>query len=203
MDSVAAIVACMQAAADKLGLEPIPAARIRDTIGLGLHDTLDRLVPEGDDELKARVVEGYRRLWFAGFRDRPAPFPEVGETLEKLTERGHLLAVATGKGRRGLDRDFETTGLGHYFHASRTADEAFPKPHPKMLLDLLDELGARPAETLMIGDTTHDLEMAANAGVPALAVTCGSHGRGELERLSPLDCLPGIAELVRWLEGSE
>lgn len=201
MDSVAAIVGCMQKTTERLRLPPIPAETIRDTIGLGLDDTLDRLLPDSDERERARVIAGYGDLWRAHYHGVSTPFEGVERTLAALSRRGHLLAVATGKSRRGLDRDFETTGFGRFFAASRTADEALPKPDPRMLLDLLDELAVESAEALMIGDTTHDLEMARAAGVPAVAVTSGSHGPKVLERLEPLCCLGSVCELEEWLGG--
>lgn len=199
MDSISSIVACMQATVERLGMESIPDERIRRAIGLGLHDTLDMLVPGADERLRGRILDCYRQLWFSSFRERPVPFSGVPQALTALAAADHLMAVATGKGRRGLDRDFDATGMGRLFHASRTADETFSKPHPRMLEEILDELGARPDEALMVGDTTYDLEMARNAGVAAVAVTCGSHRREELAGLEPLACLGSVLELEGWL----
>jgi len=109
------------------------------------------------------------------------------------------LGVATGKSRRGLDRVLEQTGLGIYFHGTRCADECFSKPHPEMLEQLMDELGTTRQRTLMIGDTSHDLQMAQNAGVAALAVRYGAHPRDELLAHAPLACLDQIEELEQWL----
>src|SRR5215210_8779923 len=119
--------------------------------------------------------------------------------LRGLAAEGYLLAVATGKSRRGLDHSLEQTGLQELFHSTRTADEAFSKPHPQMLLDILDELGARPAEAAMIGDTTFDLEMARNAGTWGIGVCSGSHCREDLQRLKPLACLERVVDLPGWL----
>lgn len=201
MDSVGSIVACMEATVEKLGLEPVPAERIRQAVGMGLDETLDALVPGTDEATRGRIVECYRRFWFSIYRERPTPFEGVGRVLGELAEDDYLMAVATGKGRRGLDRDFETTGFGHLFHASRTADETFAKPHPRMLEEILDELGTRPEEALVIGDTTFDLEMAHNAGVPAVAVETGSHETDVLRQLEPLACLPSVRQLRAWLRG--
>lgn len=200
MDSISSIVACMQATVERLGIDPIPDERIRRAIGLGLHDTLDMLVPGADERLRGRILDCYRQLWFSSFRHRPEPFSGVPQALSALAEAEYLMAVATGKGRRGLDRDLETTGMGRLFHASRTADETFSKPHPRMLEEILDELGTRPDEALMVGDTTYDLEMAKNAGVSSVAVTCGSHCREELAGLEPLACLGSVLELEAWLQ---
>lgn len=201
MDSVGSIVECMEATVERLGLEPVPAWRIRRAVGMGLQETLDALVPGTDDATRGRIIECYRRFWFSVYRERPTPFEGVDAVLEELAEDGYLLAVATGKGRSGLERDFEATGLGRRFHASRTADETFAKPHPRMLEEILEELGARPSEALVVGDTTFDLEMARNAGVDAVAVESGSHDAEALRGFDPLVCLPSVRELRAWLLG--
>jgi phosphoglycolate phosphatase len=200
MDSIGTIVACMHATVEELGLPTLPEDAIRATIGLGLRDTMDGLYPDGDEDLYHRVVEAYRRRWLGGFSDGQTMFPGARETLATLADRGHWLAVATGKSRVGLDRDLDRTGARDLFLATRTVSESAPKPSPGMILDILDELGAEPAETLVIGDTTHDLDMAANAATPAVAVTSGSHRREELATREPLAILPGVADLPTWLQ---
>jgi phosphoglycolate phosphatase len=201
MDSVAAIVACMQQAAADLDLPPLAEERIRRTLGLGLKDCMVALGLADEEALWERLAERYRHHWFAGYRERPLLFPGAEQALLRLAAEGYLLAVATGKSRRGLDRDLESTGLAALFHATRTADEARSKPHPQMLLDLMGELGAPPGATLMVGDTTFDLEMAAAAGAAAVAVESGGHAREELLRLAPLACLATVVELPPWLAG--
>ena len=201
MDSVGTIVACAQATICGLGL-PLPGEGvIRSTVGLGLRETIERLQPGCDDALYERIVAAYRTHWHGTYRDLPLLFPEVRELLDGLAEGGHLLAVATGKSRRGLEHALEQSGLAGRFHATRTADEAPSKPHPQMLWDLLEELGARQDETLMVGDTTHDLQMARSAGVAAVGVASGTQPRAELERLAPLVCLERVGELAPWLAG--
>jgi len=123
----------------------------------------------------------------------------VKELLRELADAGYLLAVATGKSRRGLDYALEQTGLSGLFHTTRTVDEAFSKPHPQMLLDILDELGVHPREAVMIGDTTYDLEMARSARTASVGVCSGGHGREELLRFEPLACLESVVELTPWL----
>lgn len=199
IDSVGAIAACFHATLADLGLPPLADETVRGTIGLGMAEVFDALGFEGDEATQQRLLERYRHHWFGGYRDRPRLFPGAEGVLRNLAAAGYRLAVATGKSRRGLERDMSRTGLTGTFAATRTADDAFSKPHPQMLLDLLDELGVRPADALMVGDTTFDLEMAANAGTAALAVTSGSHPRSELEARSPLACLSGVAELEDWL----
>ena len=199
MDSAACIAGCMTASFRDLGLEAPAAAAIRSTIGQGLDEALDGLYPGSSQAERRRWIAAYRKHWFATYRDRVSLFAGVPETLETLADRGLLLAVATGKSRMGLDRDLEATGLGGRFLATRTADDAPSKPHPQMLLDLLDESGIGAGETLMIGDTTFDLDMARSAGVAALAVLTGSHPRSLLIARDALGCLESVARLPGWL----
>ena len=202
MDSVGSIVACTRATLSDLGLPALPDQKIRDTIGLGLRETMDVLCPGGGDEMFSRVLEHYRKHWLATWRDTPVLFEGVREMLEALAEDGYLLAVATGKSRRGLDHVLAETGLAQVFHATRTVDEAFSKPHPQMLLDILDELGVPARSAVMIGDTTYDLEMARSAGTASIGVCTGSHCREELQRFGPLACLDEVVELREWLVGA-
>jgi len=199
MDSIGTIVACTQATIRELELGELPERTIRGTIGLGLKETIDILSPGCGEEMYGRILDCYRKHWQSTYRDMPLLFGGVGEMLGALADEGYLLAVATGKSRRGLDYALEQTGLVGLFHATRTADEAFSKPHPQMLLEILDELGVAPKDAVMIGDTTYDLEMARSARTHAVGVTSGGHSREELERLGPLACLDQIVELAPWL----
>ncbi|HVT15880.1 MAG TPA: HAD-IA family hydrolase [Thermoanaerobaculia bacterium] len=203
MDSIASIVACSAAAIRDLGLGGMPEAAIRGTIGLGMREMVDALFPGCEEDLYGRLLERYRAHWLSTYRDLSVPFPGVDRTLRALAAEGYLLAIATGKSRRGLDLDLSRTGLGALFAATRTADEAFSKPNPQMLLDVLEELGQRRRTAVMIGDSTHDLQMAASAGIAAVAVCTGSHPRGELLSLAPLACLGGVVELPEWLARRE
>lgn len=199
MDSIGTIVACTQATIRDLALGDVPEATIRGTVGLGLRESIETLSPGCDEQLFGRILESYRHHWHSTFRDMPLLFSGVGEMLRDLAGEGYLLAVATGKSRRGLDYALDQTGLREVFHATRSVDEAFSKPHPKMLLDLLDELGVASREAVMIGDTTYDLEMARNARTHAIGVCSGGHGREELLEMEPLACLDQVADLSAWL----
>ena len=199
MDSTANIVACMRQSLLDIGAGEISEEAMRGTIGLGFAETLERLLPGASAEMGERMVERYRHHWFARYREIGIPFPGLGETLATLAEDGYLLAVATGKGRPGLDHDLKLTGFNRFFTASRTVSEAPSKPHPQMLLDLMEELGCRPEETLMVGDTTFDLDMARNANVASVGVLTGSHSRDELMASGPLTCLDGAVDLPPWL----
>lgn len=198
MDSAAAIVRAIQAASRDLGL-PVPDdERARYVIGLGLGDALRHAVPELAEVDYPRMVERYRHHFLAADRELTL-FPGVPELIAELAARGRMLGVATGKSRVGLDRALGHTGLQAYFHSTRCADECFSKPHPAMLEEIMDELGALPARTLMVGDTTHDLQMARNAGVAALAVGFGAHPLAALQAESPLACVHSPAEFAQWL----
>ena len=199
MDSIGTIVACTQATVRELGLGELPERTIRGTIGLGLRETIDILSPGCDEGLYGQILDCYRKHWGSTFRDMPLLFDGVGEMLRDLAAEGYLLAVATGKSRRGLDYALEQTGLREVFHATRTADEAYSKPHPQMLLDILDELGVPAGAAVMIGDTTYDLEMARSARMHAVGVCSGGHCREELERFGPLACLDQVVDLASWL----
>ncbi|OGT88623.1 MAG: HAD family hydrolase [Gammaproteobacteria bacterium RIFOXYA12_FULL_61_12] len=199
MDSEAKIVACMQAAFVDLGMEAPSRNAVRDIIGLGLREAIQSVYPGAGDGLVDDLFQGYRRH-FLGEDNTPSQlFPGVEETLEQLDRAGYLLSVATGKGRRGLDKVLDETGLGRFFIATRCADETFSKPHPEMLNQLIDFAGVEPRDVLMIGDTEYDLQMAANAGTDSLAVSYGAH---EVERLlnhRPVGCLDAISELPGYL----
>ncbi len=199
MDSIATIVACTRVALHDLGVEQ-PEATIRRAIGMGLRESMEIFLPGAGEEMTARLVERYRHHWLATYKDDVVPFAGVPEALAALAERGYFLAVATSKGRKGLDRELAKTGIGRLLHGSRTVDEAPAKPHPQMLLDLMAELDVGAARTLMIGDTTFDLEMARNAGTGGIGVLSGSHTAEELRSAAPLATLPGVGDLQAWLE---
>lgn len=201
MDSAAAIVRSILAACRDLGLPEPPEERARHVIGLGLADALHHAVPELPAERYPQMVERYRYHYLS--RDHELVlFDGIEELLGELAAAGHALAVATGKSRVGLDRALMHSGLGAHFQASRCADECFSKPHPQMLEELMAEFGVAPERTLMIGDTSHDIQMAANAGVDALAVTYGAHSHGYLVEQGPLACLHSVPELSAWLKSN-
>jgi phosphoglycolate phosphatase len=198
VDSTGHIAAALQSAFADLEL-PVPSMQAaRHVIGLGLQDALTYLNPALPASRYGDVAERYKFHFLAGDAGI-ACFPGVEQGVQALNRDGYLLAVATGKSRRGLDRQMKTLALEPHFHASRCADEGFPKPHPEMLQKLMDELGTTPSRTLMIGDTTHDLQMAANAQVGAIALTCGAHDVSDLQSLQPVACLADFRDLMQWL----
>jgi phosphoglycolate phosphatase len=199
MDSAAMIVDSVQSAARDLGLEPPTEQRARHIIGLGLGDALRHVLPDLPEDHYPELVERYRHHYLS--RDHQLVlFAGADALIRQLAEDGFRLGVATGKSRAGLDRALAHTGLGDLFHSSRCADECHSKPHPQMIEELMDELAVAPAQTLMIGDTTHDLLMAHNAGVDAVAVSYGAHSADVLATAVSLYCADSIADLTAWLK---
>ena len=197
-DSAAVITDCIQQAARDMAL-PVPDRRTAShVIGLGLHESLRHALPELRQENYAEFLALYRG-YFLEREDTLSLFPGVPELLSELKERGYQLAVATGKPRRGLDRALQASGIGPLFAASRCGDETHPKPHPAMLLELLAKLQLGAPQMLMIGDTSHDLVMAASAGVDAVAVTYGAHPEDSLRAFAPRACVSSVVELRQWL----
>jgi phosphoglycolate phosphatase len=197
IDSASTIAACIQDAARELAVEVPDLERARHVIGLGLHDSMRIAVPALPAERYPEFVASYRKH-FLERKDAMRLFDGIRPLLDALS-RTHLLAVATGKSRRGLDRDLEYHGLSPLFAASRCADETHPKPHPAMLLELMEQLDVPQQQTLMIGDTSHDMEMARAASVGGLAVTYGAHPEASLRACGPLGCFARVEDLQAWL----
>lgn len=200
-DSAAVITDCIIDAARDLELRVPDRATASHVIGLGLNDSLRHALPDLAPERYKDFLARYRQ-YFLEREDSLTLFAGVAELLEELKGRGHRLAVATGKPRRGLDRALHSSRLGEVFAASRCGDETHSKPHPAMLLELMAETGVQAIDLLMIGDTSHDLQMAKNAGVDALAVTYGAHPEASLRSLGPRACIASVGELRQWLDAN-
>lgn len=199
VDSAGAIVESILESCRDMGL-PVPEPeRARYTIGLGAEDALRISAPDLPRERYREFAAHYRKH-FVLREGTTAVFEGIPDLISALHAQGHLLAIATGKSRRGLDRALQSTGLGPFFHGSRCADETSPKPHPAMLHELLDEFAISPARALMIGDTAHDLQMAASAGVHGLAVSYGAHGEESLLGCAPRGCVSSVQQLRTWLK---
>lgn len=199
MDSVGRIVNCLQGAIAALGIEHRDADRLRHVIGMGMREAVLSLYPETDEDLLHAFIQAYRERYL--FSDStPTPlFEGVPEILQTLEREGYWCAIATGKSRAGLDRVLAETGLGRHFLTTRCSDESHSKPNPHMLLSIMDELGVASHETMMIGDSILDLQMAANARAHGIGVTSGAHGRDELLAHEPRHILDDIRSLPRWL----
>ncbi|TAK92143.1 MAG: HAD-IIIA family hydrolase [Burkholderiaceae bacterium] len=198
MDSTAVIVTCIQNACRDLDIVAPSNTQARYVIGLGLQDALTAAVPNLPPHRYSEMVERYRHHYLT--QDHALElFEGAHGLLLGLKAAGYQLAVATGKSRAGLSRALDSSALRPVFDATRCADETFSKPHPEMLLQLMDELDTHPARTLMIGDTTHDVQMAHNAGVAAIGLTQGAHPADALLALQPLACLPDLREFDLWL----
>lgn len=198
LDSAAAIVRSIQAACADLGL-PIPDdARARHVIGLGLADAMRHAVPELRAEQMQAMVDRYRHHYLSSDHQLTL-FAGVPAMLERLRAAGHMLAIATGKSRVGLERALDHSSLRPLFMGSRCADECHSKPHPQMLEELILEFGVEPMSTVMIGDTSHDMLMAKSAGVDGVAVTYGAHPHVHLLDSQPCVCVHSVQELDGWL----
>ena len=197
-DSASVIVLSIQGAARDMGLTEPSNDEARHVIGLGLSEAIEYLFPDLPLQ-KLRLLTDRYRYHYLAHDQEISLYEGIIEIIKTLHAENFLLAVATGKSRAGLNRSFVSSGLGDYFHASRCADETFSKPHPAMLLELMGEFGVKTERTLMIGDTSHDLQMAINARVPGLGVTYGAHPREKLESLVPLACIENVMKLRSWL----
>ena len=197
-DSTGLIVRCMQAACADIGVAVPSAERAAYVIGLGLHDALQHAVPGLPASRYPELGRRYRHHYSASQHDLVL-FDGTLAMLQALKQRKHWLAVATGKSRHGLDEALHDVQLKGVFDATRTADETAGKPHPMMLLQLMQALGADPARTLMIGDTTHDLQLAINAGTASVGVSYGAHAPEAFAALGPLHVAQSTADLHAWL----
>jgi phosphoglycolate phosphatase len=198
MDSAALIVESIQSACADLGFAVPDDRACRHIIGLGLVQALQTLLPDLAEAMYPALVDRYRQHYLG--RDAQLPlFEGVGESLAELRETGFALAVATGKSQAGLQRALQHHDLGAHFVATRCADQTHSKPHPAMVLELLEETGTLPGRALVIGDTAHDMQMAAQAGVARLAVTYGAHRREDLTPHAPLALLDDYRGVHAWL----
>ncbi len=201
-DSTAVIKHAIKRSAADLGY-PVPTDQQASyIIGMGLQAALAHAIPMLKPADLPTLIERYKRHFLEG-EHAIALFEGVGSMLDRLEQAGFWLAVATGKSRRGLDRAFEQMGLRGRFVATRCADEGFPKPHPDMLQVIFEQTGVLPIEAVMVGDTTHDLQLAQNAGCAAVAVTYGAHRPDWLMSYPALALVDTVAELQQTLESLE
>lgn len=197
-DSTAIIARCIQAAVLDVGGQKPSDEAASYVIGMGLMQALAHAAPDVPKERYPLLSDRYRHHYFA-IQHEISLFEGVLPMLAALKARGHLLAVATGKSRRGLDEALATSTLAGTFNASRTADQTAGKPDPLMLHELMTEFDVPPERTLMIGDTTHDLQMALNAGCASVGVSYGAHEPEAFVALKPLVVAHDVAQLHDWL----
>lgn len=197
-DSTGMITNALVKAAQQVGLPALDPAKATSIIGLGLRESIYALFGDLPEAQARDLAAQYNVNYYAGESEIPL-FHGASDTIIELNKRGYKLAVATGKGRIGLNLALQHCGLTQYFHATKTVDECFSKPHPQMLDALMDELVAMPQRTLMIGDTHYDLQMAKNAGVHTAAVTYGAQSRVRLSPYHPEYIFDSFKALSTWL----
>ncbi len=195
-NSLAKIVGSFQLAAKALDL-PVKADRdVRQIIGLGLNEGIEILYPGNGQEMLQRIREYYSKHYREIATHSEELYDGAFETLSKLHQQGHTLTVATGKGRVGLDRAMKQSNTEDFFVFTRTADDAPSKPHPQMILDILDYTGVDASDAVMIGDTEFDLEMAKNAGVRSIGTSYGAHAVEQLHKWNPITIIDSIDQLL-------
>lgn len=201
MDSVDRIVSSMQSAAQIVGLAIPSDNDVKQIIGLSLTTAFDTLFSSITDEQVEAMLVQYKYEYLEGDNTPTPLFANATNLLAQLKKHHKLLAVATGKGREGLNRVLKVSDTSIFFNTTRCAGEMPSKPDPKMLHSILDELNIAPHEAIMIGDTSHDLKMAQNAGVDSIGVTFGVHDREILNQYQPKVVVDSLAELHQLLLG--
>jgi phosphoglycolate phosphatase len=199
IDSSEKIITSMHRAAASTGLPALTDEKIKNIIGLGLPEAIFTLYPDVDAEGREQFREHYAQHYLEADVIPCAFFPGVMDTLEDFKSRGHIITVATGKARRGLDRIMANMQLLDFFHASRCSDETQSKPHPQMLQELLQQFASHPQDALMVGDTGFDMEMAQRAHMPRIGVSYGVHDRDVLRKFSPMAIIDNFTELKKYV----
>ncbi len=193
------IALCLQTAGEDHGLEKPEAQAAKDVIGLCIESAVQALYPEANKPTQENVVKVYSKMYSSKRLSRNDFFPGVYDMLVKLKEIGYQLAIATGKTRNGLTRALNATDTCDLFSITRCADETASKPNPLMLHEIMAHVGVPPKRTLMVGDSVHDLQMAKNADIPSVGVTCGANDTQALQQFNPLLCLQQPTELLNYL----
>ena len=195
VDSIEHISNCLHHAATSIGYPALERAAYSNIIGLGLVEALRTLYPTITSDDMVAMRDAYSSHFMATAATAQKGFPGITDILQDLHSSNRHCAVATGKSRRGLDRALEHSQLGSWFHITRCADETRSKPDPSMLVEILNHLQLEPSDAVMIGDTSYDLEMAANIGMPSIGVPWGAHHRDILARHKPIAIASSVAEL--------
>lgn len=199
MDSISKIVNCIRHSALALNIEPPSDTAIKNIIGMSLELAIEVLFPD-DVAQHPALIKGYKQQYRVDTTPTPV-FDNVENVLSTLKTQGVILAIATGKGRAGLERLLDESQLREFFSASRTSCEAQSKPSPDMLYQLLDELGVNVDDALMIGDTKIDMAMAKAAGMDRIGVTMGVHNAEQLNEFTPVATVDSYQQLQRILVG--
>ncbi len=200
IDSTGRIISSFQGGARELGMRIPPDEDVRNIIGLGLKEAIEKVMPELKSAEVDALAQAYSRHYLEVDQTPTALFHAVEEGLQQLRSQGFRLAVATGKSRRGLNRVMQETGLDDLFEITRCADETRSKPHPMMLEEILTQTEVSVDAALMIGDTDYDLNMATNAGMDALAVTYGAHELSRLEQARPTHRVDSFVDFIEWIQ---
>lgn len=199
MDSVEHIVSSLQTVITELNLAPKSDNEIKNIIGLGLREAFLALYPQANSNELVELTARYRKRFFQQQENPSELFAGARELIESLLQQDYLLAIATGKGRNGLDKVLKETGFEQYFAITRCADESHSKPHPQMMLDIIRYYDIDSSEAIMVGDTEYDLQMANNASANSVGVTYGVHEKQRLLDCKPLALVNNVNELQQWL----
>jgi len=199
MDSVDWIVQCLVVAAKEQSCDIPKEQDVKNIIGLSIHKSMDKLFPSLDQEARQKYIESYSKAFFSRQITQADLFKGVADMLLQFKQRGYQLAVATGKSRHGLDKAMQGTRLESFFDITACADETASKPQPDMLNHIVKEMDVEKEKVIMIGDSTHDMEMAMNAGIASIAVLCGANSQQQMQPYNPLLNLQQTTELLEIL----
>jgi phosphoglycolate phosphatase len=199
IDSIDWIARCLKKAGELCGLAEPEHQAAKDVIGLSIDKAMHALFPEADADIQKQLISHYSREYFSKAISRDDLFTGVYDMLLQLKADGYQLAVATGKTRAGLDEALAGTGTADLFCATRCADETASKPDPRMLNEIIAHAGVSKARSLMVGDSIHDLQMALNAEIASVAVSCGAHTESFLQPYRPLLCLEQPTHLLEFI----
>ena len=195
VDSIDWIVCCLQKAARSQGCDIPEEQAAKEIIGLSIQKAMEKLFPEIDEKTQEQLIASYSQEFFSKPITEDDLFSGVNEMLQKFKQAGYQLAVATGKSRSGLEKAMQGTGLSDFFHITRCADQTASKPHPVMLEEIIKEMAVSKERVVMVGDSVHDMQMAINAGISSIAVSCGANSTEQLQHYNPLLNLQQTIEL--------
>ena len=196
VDSIDWIVHCLQKSAGECGCNVPEQQAAKDIIGLSIQSAMEKLFPGIDQKTQEQLIACYSQEFFSKQITEDDLFTGVNEMLVKFKQMGYFVAIATGKSRLGLDRAMKATGLGDFFHITRCADQTASKPQPDMLEEIIKEMAVGKDRAVMVGDSVHDMQMARNAGIASIAVSCGAHSSVQLQQYNPMFNLQQTRQLL-------